>query len=66
MFTNRLLVIGGVAAGLSAASRARRLDPRLHITVLEQGRHISYGTCGLSYFVGGQVARAEDLLVYSV
>ncbi len=65
MFTNRLLVIGGVAAGLSAASRARRLDPRLQITVLEQGRHISYGTCGLPYFVSGQVPRAEDLLVYS-
>lgn len=65
MFTNRLLVIGGVAAGLSAASRARRLDPQLRITVLEQGRHISYSACGLSYFVGGQVRRAEELLVYS-
>lgn len=65
MFQNRLLVIGGVAAGLSAASRARRVDPRLHITVLEQGRHVSYSACGLPYLVGGQVRRPEDLLVYS-
>jgi len=65
MFPNRLLVIGGVAAGLSAASRARKVDPRLDITVLEQGRHISYSTCGLPYLVGGQVRRTEDLLVYS-
>ncbi len=65
MFPNRLLVIGGVAAGLSAASRARKVDPRLDITVLEQSRHISYSACGLPYLVGGQVRRTEDLLVYS-
>jgi NADPH-dependent 2,4-dienoyl-CoA reductase/sulfur reductase-like enzyme len=65
MFPNRLLVIGGVAAGLSAASRARKVDPRLDITVLEQGRHISYSTCGLPYLVGGHVRRTEELLVYS-
>ena len=65
MLANRLLVVGGQAAGLSAASRARRLDPRLHITVLEQGHHISYSTCGLAYLLSGQVRRAEDLLVYS-
>ena len=65
MSANRLLVIGAQAAGLSAASRARRLDPRLHITVLERGRHISYSTCGLSYLLSGQVRRAEELLVYS-
>ena len=42
-----LVVIGGVAAGLSAAARARRLDPRLEIVVLEKGPVISYGACGL-------------------
>ncbi len=65
MLANRLLVVGGQAAGLSAASRARRLDSRLHITVLEQGHHISYSACGLAYLLSGQVPRAEDLLVYS-
>jgi len=65
MYTNRLLVIGGVAAGLSAASRARRIDPRLEITVLEQGSDVSYGACGLPYLVGGPVRSAEQLFVYS-
>ncbi len=65
MFANRLLVIGGVAAGLSAASRARRVDPRLQITVLEKGEHTSYSACGLPYLIGGHVRDAKDLVVYT-
>jgi len=61
----RLVVVGGVAAGMSAASRARRINPELEVIVLEKGEHISYGTCGLTYLVSGVVPRAEDLLVYS-
>jgi len=64
MYSNRLLVIGGVAAGLSAASRARRLDPNLQITVLEKGPHISYSACGLPYYLAGQVRDASDLVVH--
>src|SRR5436305_15191132 len=60
-----LVVIGGVAAGLSAAARARRIDPRLEITVLEKGSDISYGACGLPYFVEGRVKNAEGLVVYT-
>jgi NADPH-dependent 2,4-dienoyl-CoA reductase/sulfur reductase-like enzyme len=60
-----LVVIGGVAAGLSAAARARRVDPRLPITVLEQGPVISYGACGLPYFVEGRVRSAGELVVYT-
>lgn len=60
-----LVVIGGVAAGLSAASRARRIDPRLDITVLEKGPVISYGACGLPYFVEGRVREASQLIVYT-
>ena len=60
-----LVVIGGVAAGLSAAARARRLDPRLEITVLEKGPDISYGACGLPYFVEGRVSQPEQLVVYT-
>lgn len=60
-----LVVIGGVAAGLSAASRARRLDANLDILVLEKGPVISYGACGLPYFVEGRVRDAGDLIVYS-
>ncbi|MBL8174886.1 MAG: FAD-dependent oxidoreductase [Bryobacterales bacterium] len=61
----RLVVIGGVAAGLSAASRARRLDPSLHITVFEKSPHISYGACGLPYFIEGQVRSLDQLRVYT-
>ncbi len=60
----RLVVIGGVAAGMSAASRARRLSPQLEIVVLEKGDAVSYGACGLAYLVSGVVPRPEDLIVY--
>lgn len=61
----RLVVIGGVAAGLSAAARARRLDPSLEIVVLEKGETISQAACGLPYFVEGRVAALDNLVVYS-
>lgn len=61
----RLVVIGGVAAGLSAAARARRLDPSLDIVVLEKGETISYSACGLPYYLEGRVRRGEDLVVYT-
>src|SRR5947199_2576263 len=61
----KLVVIGGVAAGLSAAARARRLDRSVEILVLEKGPHISYGTCGLPYFVEGRVREARQLVVYT-
>src|SRR5579862_4121188 len=60
-----LVVIGGVAAGLSAAARARRVDASLEIVVLEKGPDISYGACGLPYFIEGRVRRAEQLTVYT-
>jgi NADPH-dependent 2,4-dienoyl-CoA reductase/sulfur reductase-like enzyme len=60
-----LLVIGGVAAGLSAASRARRLDPNLEIIVLEKGPVVSYGACGLPYLVEGRVRTAAELIVHT-
>jgi len=61
----RLLVIGGVAAGLSAAARARRIDPGLEILVLEKGGVVSYGACGLPYYLEGRVRRARQLIVYT-
>jgi NADPH-dependent 2,4-dienoyl-CoA reductase/sulfur reductase-like enzyme len=61
----RLVVVGGVAAGLSAASRARRLDASLEIVVLERGGRISYGACGLPYFIEGRVGSVDDLTVYT-
>jgi NADPH-dependent 2,4-dienoyl-CoA reductase/sulfur reductase-like enzyme len=61
----RLVVIGGVAAGLSAAARARRKDPNLDITVLEKGGSVSHGACGLPYFVQGLAGSIEELRTYT-
>jgi NADPH-dependent 2,4-dienoyl-CoA reductase/sulfur reductase-like enzyme len=61
----RLVIIGGVAAGMSAASRARRINPQLEIVVLEKGDTVSYGACGLAYLVSGIVKQPDDLVVYT-
>ena len=50
----KLLIIGGVAAGMSAAAKARRVDPELEITVYADDEYISYAGCGLPYFIGGR------------
>ncbi len=65
MASDRLIVIGGVAAGLSAASRARRLNTNLEIRVYEKGPDISYSACGLPYFIAGSPREADALRVYS-
>ena len=62
--SSRLVVIGGGAAGMSAASAARRVDPRLEIVVLEAGEHAAYGVCGLPYYLSDEVGRAEELIAY--
>jgi CoA-dependent NAD(P)H sulfur oxidoreductase len=65
MLRERLVVIGAVAAGMSAASRARRRNPELDITVLEKGQHVSYGACGLPHYVSGEIQDWRDLVVYT-
>ncbi len=60
----KILIIGGNAAGLTAASRAKRVDPRLDITVLERGPDISYSTCGIPYYFAKMV-RPADLVSYT-
>ncbi len=62
----KLAVIGGVAAGMSAAAKARRVDPDLQITVLVEGEYISYGGCGLPYFIGGRIKSKEALIARTV
>ena len=61
----RLVIVGGVAAGMSAAARARRTDPSLDILVLEKGGSIAWGACGLPYFLEGQVASLDQLVSYT-
>src|ERR1700722_18102512 len=65
MARERLLVIGGVAAGLSAASQARRLNRWMEIRVYEKGPDISYSACGLPYYIEGLVRDADSLRVHS-
>ena len=62
----KLIVIGGTAAGLSAASKAKRVNPELEITVFERSGYISYGACGLPYFVGGMIEQPDDLVSLTV
>src|SRR4029450_5818147 len=57
-----LVVLGGVAAGMSAAMQVRRRQPDREIVVLEKGRWTSYSACGIPYFVGGSVAEVDDLV----
>lgn len=52
-----VLVIGGVALGPKAACRFKRLEPESKVTLIDQGAIISYGGCGIPYFVGGDVER---------
>lgn len=59
----RLLIVGGVAGGMSAAARARRLDENATIIVFERGPSVSYANCGLPYYLGGEIAHREKLLV---
>lgn len=59
------MVIGGNAAGMTAASRARRLDPDLDITILEMGPFISYSICGLPYYIAGLVESHEQLITFT-
>lgn len=59
----KLVVIGGVAAGMSAASKARRMAPEMDITVFEKSGFVSFGSCGLPYFVGGVIPTHEKLIV---
>ena len=59
----KLVVIGGSTGGASAAARARRLDPRARIIILEKGEHVSYSNCALPYYIGGVVEDSDELLL---
>jgi NADPH-dependent 2,4-dienoyl-CoA reductase/sulfur reductase-like enzyme len=59
----RLVVIGGDAGGMTAATQARRLRPDLDIVALERGHRTSYSACGIPYLVGGEVTSVDALVV---
>ncbi len=59
----KLLIVGGVAGGASAAARARRLSEDAHIVLFERGPDVSFANCGLPYYLGGEIAERDKLLV---
>ena len=59
----KILIIGGVAGGASAAARLRRLDEKAEIIMLEKGPYVSYANCGLPYYISGTIANKETLIV---
>jgi len=59
----RVVIIGGVAGGMSAATRLRRLDSNAEIIVIEKSGYVSYANCGLPYYVGGVIEEESALLL---
>lgn len=57
----KVVIIGGVAGGASAAARLRRLDEEAQIVMIERGGYISYANCGLPYYIGGEITEKENL-----
>lgn len=58
-----VVIVGGVAGGMSTATRLRRLDPSAHIIVLERSTYVSYANCGLPYHMGGVITDREALIL---
>ncbi len=59
----RIVIIGGVAGGMSAATRARRMNETASIIVLEKSGYVSFANCGLPYFIGGQIRNEASLFL---
>ena len=57
----KVLIVGGVAGGASAAARLRRLDEQAEIIMFERGDYISFANCGLPYYIGGEIKKKSDL-----
>lgn len=61
----KIVIVGGVAGGMSAATRLRRLDEMAEIIILEKGPYVSFANCGLPYHISGEIADRDDLIVQS-
>jgi NADPH-dependent 2,4-dienoyl-CoA reductase/sulfur reductase-like enzyme len=62
----RIVVIGANAAGAKAASKAKRINPKADVTMIDRGNYISYGACGIPYFVSDTVADVKELMSTAV
>lgn len=58
----KVVIVGGVAGGMSVAAKAKRVDPTLDITVYEKSGYISYGACGMPYVIAGEIESLDDLV----
>ena len=63
--SKRILIIGGVAGGATAAARIRRLDENAEIIMIERGTDVSFANCGLPYHIGGEISARQALIVQS-
>ena len=61
--SKRVVIVGGVAGGMSCAARLRRLDESLNIVVFEKGNDVSFANCGMPYYIGGVIPKRSELLV---
>lgn len=61
----KIVIIGGVAGGMSAATRLRRLNERDDIVIFEKGPYVSFANCGLPYYIGGDIKKRDSLIVQS-
>ena len=59
----KIVIVGGVAGGMSAATRLRRLKEDAEIVVFEKGPYVSFANCGLPYYLSGEISERENLLV---
>ena len=66
MAGKKIVIIGGVAGGASAATRLRRLDEKAEITLLDRGDYVSFANCGMPYYLGGVITDRQRLLVQTV
>src|SRR5699024_2298821 len=64
--TKKIVIVGGVAGGATAAARLRRLDEQAHIVLIERGEYISFANCGLPYYIGDVIEERDKLLVQTV
>ena len=65
MEAKRVLIIGAVALGPKVACRLKRLRPDFQVTMLDQGEYISYGGCGIPYYISGDLSDIKELLTTS-
>ena len=65
MKKRRIIVIGGMAAGPSAAAKAARVNPSADVILFEQTENVSYGICEVPYVVSGEIDKEEKLVIYT-